>query len=93
MDDGKLLAVLTACGTSDRPVDLAVLLRELERRNHMMPHALPTEVDSSGRLVSPLTSWLQLPDDDDDKQLGPRVNSNGQYAGACLPACPLLCRM
>jgi hypothetical protein len=82
VDDGKMLALLTACGSSDRPLDLAVVLRELERRGRHMPCAvLPTEPNSAGRPVSALTSWLQLPDGNEQPS---KLGKDSAIGGACL---------
>lgn len=92
VDDAKMLALLTACGSADRPVDLAVLLRELERRKRHMPCAvLPTKPDSAGRPVSALTSWLPSVAADDDKksELPAPVSEDPMFIGMCFQ-CPVL---
>lgn len=89
MEDRIIVALLTACGSSDRPLDLAVLLRELNRRNRQMSCAvMPTEGDSAGRPVSALTSWLlpRVPEGPEGDNKGPmQPDSDGEEAifGAC----------
>lgn len=54
-----ILALLTGCGRAERPLDLAVLLRELDRRGRRLAGAvLPPVTDAAGRSASALTSWL-----------------------------------
>lgn len=57
--EGDIVALLAGCGRAERPLDLAVLLRELVRRGRRLAgFALPTTVDSAGRSVTALTAWL-----------------------------------
>lgn len=57
--EDDIIALLAGCGRATRPLDLAVLLRELDRRGRRLAGlALPTTVDSVGRRVTALTSWL-----------------------------------
>lgn len=64
VNDEQMVELLAALGDTDRPLDLAVLLRELERRSrHLRLEVLPTHgVESStvSHPLSALTSWLQL---------------------------------
>lgn len=54
-----IVALLAGCGRAERPLDLAVLLRELDRRGRRLAgFSLPTTVDSAGRSVTALTAWL-----------------------------------
>lgn len=57
--EGDIVALLAGCGRAERPLDLAVLLRELDRRGRRLAGiALPITADAEGQSVSALTSWL-----------------------------------
>lgn len=69
-----IVALLTVCGRAERPLDLAVLLRELDRRGRRLAGAvLPSTTDAAGRSVSALTSWLSA-----------RVGTSGDVSGSML---------
>lgn len=61
VDDGKMVTLIAALARNERPLDLAVVLRELERRGrHLSGALLPTVPSNAGHPVSSLTSWMQL---------------------------------